>query len=217
MARDDKVPNPKPADIKTLHMVYTVTNIQNKIRPLDSTTITYSAWVKLFRLHLKVYKVLDHIEGDPPTADDPVLEKWHKINALIVQWIYCTVNLNILARILEDDTTAHEAWSRIKVIFLCNKQARAYALEHKFTNTTLPECCGLNPYCKILKEIAGKLGDLEQPVSEARLVMQMVRGLPRELDTVVNSGSPSWEVARDMIHQEQRQAARSKHLNVTNK
>ncbi|KAJ0541229.1 hypothetical protein HanLR1_Chr09g0305511 [Helianthus annuus] len=53
----------------------------------------------------------------------------------------------------------------------------------------------------------------DQPVSDSRLVIQMVRGLPVEYDTIaaiINQNKPTWEVARSMIEDEQaRIAARS--------
>ncbi|KAJ9547307.1 hypothetical protein OSB04_019850 [Centaurea solstitialis] len=43
-----------------LHPVYTVTNTQNKVCILDGIK------VKLFKLHARGYKVLDHIDDTPP-------------------------------------------------------------------------------------------------------------------------------------------------------
>lgn len=177
MAGDDTSKPPAGDPKPTLHPAYTVTNIQHKIRTLDGTDTTYSTWVKLFKLHAKAYKVLDHIDGtSAPDDDDPAYPQWVEIDALVLQWIYGTINDDLLSHTLEDDSTAHQAWTKIQDIFMCNKQSRAATLEHEFTNTTLTSCGGLDDYCKELKEIAGQPGDLEQPVSETRLVMQMVSG-----------------------------------------
>ncbi|KAJ0927728.1 hypothetical protein HanRHA438_Chr04g0186171 [Helianthus annuus] len=54
---------------QSLHPVYSVTNIQNKIRTLDGEKVTYSEWVKLFRLHARGYDVLPHIDGTAPPAE----------------------------------------------------------------------------------------------------------------------------------------------------
>ncbi|KAI3733939.1 hypothetical protein L6452_13398 [Arctium lappa] len=54
--------DPNPSKQISLHAVYTVTNIQHKIRILDGTKVTYNSWVKLFQLHARGYKVLDHID-----------------------------------------------------------------------------------------------------------------------------------------------------------
>ncbi|XP_076931549.1 T-complex protein 1 subunit beta-like [Bidens hawaiensis] len=70
----------------------------------------------------------------------------------------------------------------------------------------------LGAYCQRLKELANQLKDVDQPVTEKRLVLQLVRGSPVEYDvtsSIINNSSPSWEEARDMLEREhQRQAAR---------
>lgn len=70
----------------------------------------------------------------------------------------------------------------------------------------------MDEYCQKLKDLAGQLEDVGYPVSEARLVLQLVRGLPPEYDTIaslINHGSYSWDDARGMLDLEkQRQAVR---------
>ncbi|XP_076886284.1 uncharacterized protein LOC143536099 [Bidens hawaiensis] len=112
--------NQPPAEKPTtLHPVYTVTNIQNKVHVLDGKTFTYSSWVKLFKLHAKGYKVMSHINGtDPPAATDPAFAAWSEIDAIVLQWIYGTLHVDILNRVLEAESTAYEAWQRLAAIFL---------------------------------------------------------------------------------------------------
>ncbi|KAI3783111.1 hypothetical protein L2E82_13173 [Cichorium intybus] len=196
-----------------LHPVYTVTNIQNKVRILDGVKVTYSSWVKLFKLHAKGYKVLHHIDGTaPPAATDPTYTSWVEIDSIVLQWIYGTLSDDLLVRILENDTTAREAWLKIQTIFLNNKSSRAAALEHEFTNLSLTACSSMDEYCQKLKDLSGQLEDVGYPVSDVRLVLQLVRGLPPEYDTtasLINHGSYSWDDARGMIDLEkQRQAVR---------
>lgn len=45
-------------DSKSLHPIYSVANIQNEIPTLDDVKVTYSSWVKLFKLHAFGYDVL---------------------------------------------------------------------------------------------------------------------------------------------------------------
>ncbi|XP_076942347.1 uncharacterized protein LOC143612192 [Bidens hawaiensis] len=121
--------NTKP---KVLHPAYSVTNINTKIKTLDGNTITYSSWTKLFKLHAKAYKVLDHIEADSspdPTSDE--YAEWSELDSLVLQWIYNTITEKIFARILESNTTAWAAWVKLETIFLNNKHARAAALEQQ--------------------------------------------------------------------------------------
>lgn len=67
---------------KSLHPVFTVTNILRKVHALDGTKVTYSAWVKLFKLHARGYKVLSHIHGTPsPPTTDPEYDSWCEIDS----------------------------------------------------------------------------------------------------------------------------------------
>ncbi|KAJ0445590.1 hypothetical protein HanIR_Chr16g0844641 [Helianthus annuus] len=207
--------NTSNAEPKTssLHPAYTVTNIQNKVRTLDGTSVTYSSWVKLFKLHAKAYKVLDHIDGTTaPKEGDDEYDSWQEIDALILQWIYATLSDEYLVRVLETDAMARATWVKLEGIFLNNKGSRATTLEHDFTNLTLGACASLDEYCQKLKDIAEQLGDVGFPVSEPRLVMQLVRGLPSEYDVtaaLINQTSPTWDEARTSLQKEQqRQAAR---------
>ncbi|XP_022014022.1 uncharacterized protein LOC110913505 [Helianthus annuus] len=102
----------------SLHPFYTITNIQNKVRILDGTKVTYSSWVKLFRLNAHGYKVLDHIGGTLPLPeDDPNYGTWMEIDAIVLQWIYATVSDDYLVRILDTESTTLDAWGRLKKIF----------------------------------------------------------------------------------------------------
>ncbi|XP_074292136.1 uncharacterized protein LOC141618989 [Silene latifolia] len=163
--------SPKPP----LHPVYTVSNIQHKIRVLDGTKVTYASWVRLFTLHTKTYKVLSHIDGTAPpepTADNYI--DWCEIDAHVLQWIYGTMSDDLLPRVLEDESTAYEAWQRVSAIFLSNKGARAAALENKFNNLKLANLPSFDAYCQKLKDLAGQLKDVGAAVSDQRLVLQLV-------------------------------------------
>lgn len=149
----DKTANPSdlgaaPGKPYNLHPVYTVTNISNKVRTLDGNKVTYSSWVKLFLLNARGYKVLDHVDGTPPPAeDDPTYESWMEIDAIVLQWIYCTISEYYLDQILDTEVTAYEAWCRLKKQFHNNKGPRAAALEKAFTNLTLKSMPSLQEYC----------------------------------------------------------------------
>ncbi|XP_021991916.1 uncharacterized protein LOC110888713 [Helianthus annuus] len=202
--------NQNSTEKPTLHPAYTVTNI----RTLDGKKVTYLAWVKLFKLHVRAYKVLHHIDDtDSPDESDPKFSTWSELDALILHWIYSTLSDDLLSRVLDTDLTARDAWVKIQEIFINNKQARAVTLETKFTNTTLQSCSSFDDYCQTLKDIAEQLRDVDQPVTESRLVIQMVRGLPIECDTIaaiINREKSKWKIARSMIEDEQsRQVARS--------
>ncbi|XP_074303187.1 uncharacterized protein LOC141637580 [Silene latifolia] len=196
-----------------LHPVFTVSNIQHKIRVLDGTKVTYASWVRLFTLHAKGYKVLAHIDGTkPPAPDADNYDEWCEIDAHVLQWIYGTMSDDLLPRVLEDESTAYEAWLRVQNIFLSNKGARAAALENEFNNLKLSNMPSLDAYCQRLRDLAGQLKDVGAAVNGQRLVLQLVRGLPSSYDTVasyINQTLPNFETARSMLELElHRQTAR---------
>ncbi|KMS98815.1 hypothetical protein BVRB_3g068890 [Beta vulgaris subsp. vulgaris] len=192
---------------KPLHPVYTVSNIQHKVRVLDGTKVTYSSWVKLLQLHLRGYKVLHHVDGTPPPAStDADYTTWQEIDSHVLQWIYQSISDDLCLRILEPDTTAYAAWQALKNLFLNNKGSRAATLEHEFNTLKLESMPNLDAYCHRLKELADQLSDVDCPVTSNRLVLQLVRGLPPEFDTVasfINQQVPSFETARSMLQLEQ--------------
>ncbi|XP_074266409.1 uncharacterized protein LOC141589676 [Silene latifolia] len=111
----------------------------------------------------------------------------------------------LLPRILEDKSTAREAWVRVENIFTNNKGARAAALEAEFHSLRLEGMPSLEAYCQRLRELAGMLKDVDATVSDRRLVIQLVRGLPNEYDTIasyINQTMPSFEIARSMLELE---------------
>ncbi|XP_076923197.1 uncharacterized protein LOC143585263 [Bidens hawaiensis] len=199
-----------------LHTAYSVTNINSKIRTLDGSTLTYSQWTKLFTLHAIAYKVLDHIDGtEPPADDNPDQGSWKEIDALVLQWIYSTLSKEYLDRVLELQTTARDVWLKLENIFLNNKSARARTLNQKLSNLTLNSCSSLADYCQKLKEIASQLGNVGQPVLEPRLVTQLVQGLPPEYavsGALIHQLAPTWDNACTMLHHEEMRIKNQTHV-----
>ncbi|XP_076887440.1 uncharacterized protein LOC143537589 [Bidens hawaiensis] len=141
--------------------------IQWQVRVLEGKKVSYSSWVKLFQLHAWGYDVLSHINGTaPPAHTHESYEEWSKIDAIVLQWIYRTLEDDLLVRILVLESTALEAWNRLKDIFLNNKGARAATLELEFNNLTLKSIPSLESYCQKLKMLGDQLIDVDCPVND---------------------------------------------------
>ncbi|XP_021971101.1 uncharacterized protein LOC110866056 [Helianthus annuus] len=169
--------------------------------------------MELFKFHSVAYRVINHIDDTPPPESaDPTYTDWKELDALVSQWIYSTVSDDLLTRILDTEASARTTWLKLEKIFLSNKKAKAAALETRFVNLTLAACSSVDDYCKQLKDIANQLDDVDEPVTESRLVLQLVRGLSQEYDTtasLINSQDADWDLARSMLNDEViRQAAR---------
>ncbi|XP_035844564.1 uncharacterized protein LOC110937409 isoform X2 [Helianthus annuus] len=193
---------------QTLHPVYTVTNIQHKVRVLDGVKVSYPSWVKLFTLHAEGYDVVDHIDGTPaPAKEAAEFASWKKIDAVVLQWIYGTLSDDLLVRVLEDKSTAYAAWERVKNLFLNNKGSRAAALQHELTNLTLSAMPDLDSYCQRIRELADQLAAVDCPLTNTQRILHLVRGLPREYDTtasILNQSLPPWESAVEQLQSEAR-------------
>ncbi|XP_021975146.1 uncharacterized protein LOC110870263 [Helianthus annuus] len=161
----------------SLHIVYSVTDIQKKVCVLDGIKVTYSAWVKLFQLHARGYEVLYHITAQPPAKDGLAYEQWMKIDGIVLQWNYNTLSEDYLLRVLEAESTALEAWDRVKAIFLNNKGPRCAALQQKFINLILSAPPSLDVYCQTLRDLEAQLNDIGSPINEQILVLQLVHGI----------------------------------------
>ncbi|KAM0005508.1 hypothetical protein Hdeb2414_s0210g00833271 [Helianthus debilis subsp. tardiflorus] len=216
--------DPKPADKtdpkpQSLHPVYTVTNIQHKVRVLAGIEVSYPTWVKLFMLHATRYDVVNHIDGSPaPKKTAPEYGSWKKIDAVVLQWIYGTLSNDLLVRVLEEQSTAYEAWMRVKTLFLNNKGPRAMALQHELTNLTLASMPSLEAYCQKIRELSDQLAAVDCPLSNTQRILHLVNGLPREYDTtasILNQQLPSWEQAVEQLQSESRQIAARESRNPT--
>ena len=160
-----------------------VSNIKNIIPiTLAMENVQYSTWAELFKIHAHSTQVIHHIispeagkETVPTTDEEKAL--WSTLDAMVLKWIYATIFEDILNTILEPDSTAKEAWDRLQDIFQDNKTSRAITLEQEFSNTNMEDFPNASAYCQCLKMLADQLKNVGAPVSNNRLVLQMVDGL----------------------------------------
>ncbi|XP_010696530.1 uncharacterized protein LOC104909046 [Beta vulgaris subsp. vulgaris] len=76
------------------------------------------------------------------------------------------------------------AWGRLQSIFQDNKSSRAVTLEQEFSNTLMEDFPNASAYCQRLKMLADQLKNVGAPVSNNRLVLQMVAGLTESYNVV---------------------------------
>lgn len=174
------------ADSK-LHPALTITNIRNLIPiTLEMEKSQYTSWSELFKIHCRAYQVLDHIikpTNQEPSSSAPT-ESWSRIDAIVLQWIYGTISNDLLHTILTPDTTAIQAWDRLAGIFQDNKNSRALYLERQFATINLDSFPNISTYCQELKVLADQLANVGTPVSDTRMVLQLIAGLTESYDSV---------------------------------
>jgi len=101
----------------TFHPAFSVSNIKNHIQiTLEMENVHYDSWAELFFNVANAFDVADHII---PHADATVKRdaQWSRLDAIVKQWIYSTISVDLLHTILKPDANAQEAWNRLKDIF----------------------------------------------------------------------------------------------------
>lgn len=165
--------------------------------------VHYDSWVELFLNTANAFDVADHII---PPKDATVKKdaQWSRLDAIVKQWIYSTISIDLLHTILKLGATAQEAWNRLKDIFHDNKNSRAVYLEQQFSQIHMDNYPNALSYCQALKLIAEQLGNVGASVSEDRLVLRLVTGLSSGYDSLATiiqqlDPLPSFYKARSML------------------
>lgn len=138
-------------------------------------------WDELFKIHVRVNKVLDHIIPQPDkekqTSTYANFEIWSTLDSIVLQWIYSTISIDLLTTILEKGSTAMAARNCLADIFEDNKNSCFVSFEHDFSSTRMEYFPNVSAYCQHLKKLFDHLKNIGAPVSSHRLVLQLVSGL----------------------------------------
>ncbi|VFQ70214.1 unnamed protein product [Cuscuta campestris] len=177
----DKTPTTGGSSPQTTpHLAFTtISNVKLHVPVLLSfSEPNYKKWSRLFLLLVRRFSLADFLNGKstPSSADDA---EWFQLDALLQGWILSTVNDEVSDLVISSTNSASELWKSIYSLFHDNKPARAMQLEHLF-RTTHKGSLSVATYCQTLKNIADWLDDVDAPVSEQQLVLQVLRGLPDE-------------------------------------
>ncbi|XP_010669018.1 uncharacterized protein LOC104886248 [Beta vulgaris subsp. vulgaris] len=161
----------------TFHPALAVSNIKNNIP------------ITLDLVHARSHRGLHHIiPPDDALASTPTTyaekELWITLDATIIQWLYSTISTDLLHTIIEPDMTVMVAWNRLRDIFQDNKNSRAVVLEQEFSHLDMADFPRASAYCQRLKELSDQLKQVGTPISNDRLVLQLVSGLTLAYKTV---------------------------------
>ncbi|XP_021731355.1 uncharacterized protein LOC110698267 [Chenopodium quinoa] len=192
VAGDDQTPPPPSPGFQP---AYAVNNIKNLISiTLDQEEGQYATWVERFHIQACAYNVLDHIDASVSRPSDIDDATWTRLDAIVKGWIYSTISKDLVHAIMKQGATALQLWTR---------------LEH-FAN--------MEDYCKEIKLLADQLSNVDNPVSDRKMVLQLISGLTKgEYDTVAalisqTEPTPSFIKARSMfLLEETRKSKQEEH------
>ncbi|XP_021850454.2 uncharacterized protein [Spinacia oleracea] len=191
---DDVVSPPHTTMVHAYHPALNATNVKALIPlVLDVDNVQYTPWATLFRNTAKVYMVLDHIDPNVKKPKDMDDDLWERLDAIVLQWLYGTISKELLLKVLDDKASALDIWNRLKKIFRDNRGTRVVLLENQFGAIKMSNYPSLEEYCQALKTVADQLAALDHPVSEERLVLQLVGKLDadyRTIGTIIRQTNP---------------------------
>ncbi|XP_071738825.1 uncharacterized protein [Rutidosis leptorrhynchoides] len=182
-----------------LHPAFTVSNIKNHIPiTLELKNSHYNTWSELFQITCWAYDVLDHLShptdsadssvttgsGTPPSSAQTAL--WSRLDAIVLNWLYETISIELFNNIFDVGSTATATWSRIKDIFQDNKSSRALYLQRQFNSIMMDNFPDVTSYCQEIKSIANQLSNVDDKVSDPRMVLQLIAGLNDTYDSIAS-------------------------------
>ncbi|XP_076887460.1 uncharacterized protein LOC143537607 [Bidens hawaiensis] len=181
-----------------IHPAVTISNIKLFIPiTLDNESAQYNTWWELFRIHCTVYMVDDHLKprvvGPTPSTGDkdkgasstnPTPDQWKRLDAIVLQWIYGTISIDLLQTVMKKQTTAYDAWIALENLFQDNKSSRALHLQTKLTNTRLDSFKDMAAYCQEVKVLADQLSDIDLPLSQTQIVLKLLGVVTEQYSTI---------------------------------
>ncbi|VFQ64604.1 unnamed protein product [Cuscuta campestris] len=165
---------------KPPHLAFSVSNVKLHVPiQLSFSQPNYKKWSRLFLLLTSRFNLHGYLDGSiAPISDDD--DEWFQLDAILQGWILSTITDEVSDLVISSVSTASALWEMIHDLFHDNKHARAMQLEHQF-RTTVKGSTPMATYCQELRNIADWLDDVDAPVSEHQLILQMLRGLPDDL------------------------------------
>lgn len=80
---------------------------------------------------------------------------------------------------MKPGATALELWNHLEEIFPENKATGAVYLEEQFNTTRSDSFSNLTDYSSRLKNLADQLANVGNPISETKMVLQLIAGLTK--------------------------------------
>lgn len=140
---------------------------------LDLLSPQYNKWRDLMLLVCGRFSLSDHILRDATFPDVP---SWHRMDCVVLSWIYGTISAELMEIVRARGTTARLAWVGIEQQFLGNRETRALHLDAEFRNLVQGDL-SISDYCRKMKGMADALADLGKVIPDRTLVLNVLRGL----------------------------------------
>ncbi|XP_076908040.1 uncharacterized protein LOC143564737 [Bidens hawaiensis] len=118
------------------------------------------------------------------SSTDPTPDQWKRLDAIVLQWIYGKISIDLLQTVMKKQTTAYDAWIALENLFQDNKSSCALHLQTKLTNTRLDSFKDMAAYCQKVKVLADQLSNVDVPLSQTQIVLKLLGGLTEQYSTI---------------------------------
>jgi hypothetical protein len=103
------------------------------------------------------------------------------MDSVVVSWIFGTISIDLQDIARERGISARQTWLTLENQFIGNSETRALHLDAMFRNFVQGDL-SMSEYCRKMKAMADSLGDLDCPVSDRNLVLNVLRGLNKKYE-----------------------------------
>jgi hypothetical protein len=98
------------------------------------------------------------------------------MDSVVVSWIFGTISIDLQDIARERGISTHQTWLTLENQFIGNSETRALHLDAMFCNFVQGDLL-MTKYCRKMKAMVDSLGDLNCPVLDRNLVLNVLRGL----------------------------------------
>jgi len=105
------------------------------------------------------------------------------MDCVVRTWITGTITDALADTVIEPGNTARTSWLAIESQFRGNRETRALHLDAEFRNFKQGDQ-DITTYCRKLKGMADALRDLDEPVQDRTLVLNLLRGLNGRFEAI---------------------------------
>jgi hypothetical protein len=137
---------------------------------LDSSSINYDSWRDLMEQALQHYALIKHITDDSPSNDPG----WIRMGSIILNWINNSISADLHQVVREHGCMTCHLWLTIKNQFLGNREQHTLHLDAAFRTFVQGDLL-VNEYYRKFKAMADGLADLDAPVEDRILVLNILR------------------------------------------
>jgi hypothetical protein len=149
-----------------------VLNVRQLVNIILDSSTNYASWRDLMEQALQRYALIKHVTNDNPSNDPG----WIRIDSVVLNWISNSILADLHQVVQKRGCTTRHLWLPIENQFLGNCEQRTLHLNVVF-HTFVQGDLSVNEYCRKFKVMADGLADLDAPVEDRILVLNILRGL----------------------------------------